>query len=66
MAAILGPMEKLVHDTAGALIDKKIPQKVSDSVTGLVSAGFGIVSDLLAIVQDLTKPEAAPAKPPQS
>lgn len=66
MATILGPLQGLVHDAAGALIDNKIPGKLSDSVTGFVSAGFGIVNDVLGIVRDLTKPEAAPAKPPQS
>lgn len=66
MATIPGPLQQLVHDTAGALIDNKIPGKLSDSATGFLSAGFGIVNDLLVIVRDLTKPEAAPAKPPQS
>ncbi|MDA8051267.1 MAG: hypothetical protein M0002_14910 [Rhodospirillales bacterium] len=66
MARILGPVGELVHDAAAALIDNKIPQKISDSVTGFVSAGFGIVNDVLGIVRDLTKPEAAPGKPPQS
>jgi len=66
MATILEPVQQLVHDAAGALIDNEIPGKISDSVTGFVSAGFGIVNDLLVVVRDLTKPEAAPAKPPQS
>lgn len=66
MATILQPLQQLVHDTAGALVDNKIPGKISDSVTGFVSAGFGIVNDVLGIVRDVTKPEAAEAKPPQS
>jgi hypothetical protein len=66
MATILGPVGQLVHDSASALIDNQIPKKVSDSVTGFVASGFGIVNDVLGIVRDLTKPDAAPSKPPQN
>lgn len=66
MAMVSSALGQLVHDAAAALIDNKIPEKLSDSVTGFVSAGFGIMSDVLVIVRDLAKPEAAPDKPPQS
>lgn len=66
MATILGPVGQTVHDAAGALIDNQIPKKLSDSVTGFVAAGFGIVDDVLKIVRDLTQPDAAVSQPPKS
>ena len=66
MATILGPVGQAVHDAAGALIDNQIPKKLSDSVTGFVASGFGIVDDVLKIVRDLTQPDSAVSQPPKS
>lgn len=63
MTTILGRVEQLVHDAAGALIDNKIPKKLSESVTGFVASGFEIVNDVLGIVRDLTKSDAVPPPP---
>lgn len=56
MATILDPLTTTVHDTAAALIDQQIPTKLATAVNGFVTAGFGIVGDVLTIVRDLTAP----------
>ena len=55
MATILGAVRQLVHDASTAFIDNQITQKMSDLATSTLKAGFDIVDDALAIVQDLTK-----------
>ncbi|HSB73516.1 MAG TPA: hypothetical protein VLT62_29675 [Candidatus Methylomirabilis sp.] len=60
---VLGSVKRLVHETATALIDNQIPQKMSDLATSTVKSGFDIVGDVLEIVRDLTKEQAG--KQPQ-
>lgn len=55
---VLGSVKRLVHDTATALIDNQIPQKMSELAASAVKSGFDIVGDVLAIVRDLTKEQA--------
>lgn len=55
---VLGSVKRLVHDTATALIDNQIPQKMSELAASTVKSGFDIVGDVLAIVRDLTKEQA--------
>ena len=63
MATIVGSVRGLIHDTAGALIDNQIPTKLGTAVTDLVTASFGIVNDVLKVIQDVTA-EAAQPDPP--
>jgi hypothetical protein len=63
MATILGPIGRVVHDAAAGLIENQIPKKVADSVNGLVNSGSGIVTDVLGIIRDITRPDDAPTPP---
>jgi hypothetical protein len=56
MASILSPITTLIHDTAAALVDKQIPDKVATTINGFVTSGFQVVSDLLSVVSEVTKP----------
>jgi hypothetical protein len=62
MATTFGSVRQLVHDTAAGLVDNAIPTKIAGSINGLVTSGFGIVTDVLAILRDLMKPD--PPTPP--
>ena len=63
MATLFGSVQGLIHDTASALVDKQIASKLSNTVTGFVSSGFGIVDDTLKIVRDLSAPPPAQPQP---
>jgi hypothetical protein len=65
MATILGPVGRLIHETAAGLIDNQVPDKLASTVNGFVTSGFGIVTDLLKITRDITKPDSEPT-PPQT
>jgi hypothetical protein len=60
MASIFSPVGTLIHDTAAALIDKQIPDKLASTINGFVTSGFQVVSDVLGVVRDVTKPTTAP------
>jgi hypothetical protein len=55
--SLLGPLNKVINDTATQIVDNEIPTKVSQVLTTLVSSSFGVVDDLLKQVQDLTQAE---------
>jgi hypothetical protein len=60
MATILDPISKAIHDTAATLLDQQVPTKFANAVSGLVTAGFDVVGNVLTIVRDLTAPAAPP------
>ncbi|MBY0332005.1 MAG: hypothetical protein K2X49_15185 [Acetobacteraceae bacterium] len=60
----LGAVDKLVHDTAAALLAKDVPGKLAGTLGSAITAGFGVVSDVLEIVRDVTAPEPAPPPAP--
>jgi hypothetical protein len=63
MASILDSVGKLVHGTTTALLDNKVPDRLSDVITTAVKSGFDVIRDSLKVIQDLTKPaETAPPK----
>lgn len=62
MAVIPGAIGRLAHDTATVLIDRQITKTLASAVTDVVTTGFGLVDELLKVVQDLTAPP--PAAPP--
>jgi hypothetical protein len=63
VASIFGSIENLIHNTAQAVIDAQITTKISDTYSGFVSSGFGVVNDTIKIVRDITAP-TPPAPPP--
>lgn len=62
MASLTGSIGKLIYGTATALIDNEVPAKVSSAITTAVSAGFGTLTDVLKVVQEMSAPADA-AKP---
>jgi hypothetical protein len=66
MATIFSSLRQLVHDTAAGLIEDQIPTKLANTVNSLVTSSFGIITDLLSIVRDLSKSDtqAPPASGP--
>jgi len=63
VATILDPITNTIHDTAAALIDERVPDKIAGAVNGFVTAGFGVITDVLTIVRDLTASSPAPPGP---
>ena len=64
MATIFGSIERVIHDTADALIQNQIATKISDMYTGFISAGFKIVDDTLKVVRDVTTTPPSPPPAP--
>jgi hypothetical protein len=67
-ANILGSFNKIINETATAIIDSNIASKISDVLNTLVNSTFEAVEDTLKKVQDLTKTEGSaestePAEP---
>lgn len=67
MATIFGAIEGLIHDTTEAVIDSQVTTKLSgmyssavtasaSAVTGFITAGFGVVDDVLTIVANVSAP----------
>jgi len=63
MASFLGPIGRLIHSTAGTLIDNQVTSRLSTTVNDLVTSGFKVVEEVLKVAQDLTAP--GPAQPSQ-
>jgi hypothetical protein len=63
MATLFGSLKGLVHDTSAALVDKEIPSKLSETFSGFLKSGFGIVDDVLTILRDLTAPDETQSQP---
>jgi hypothetical protein len=63
MATLFGSLKGLIHDVAAGLVDNQIAAKVSNTVTGFVSSGFGVVDDVFKIVRDVTTSSPPPPQP---
>jgi len=62
---ILGSFNKIINETAKAIIDSNITSKISEILNTLVNSTFEAVEDTLKKLQDLTKAEesAEPEEP---
>ncbi|NLI83729.1 MAG: hypothetical protein GX443_18905 [Deltaproteobacteria bacterium] len=56
-SVILGSLNRIVHETAKAITDNEIPDKLANVVTSVATTCFGVIKDMLIKIQDLTKQE---------
>ncbi len=62
MATIIGSIGRVVHELSAGLLDKQIPDKLSDAATSVVRAGFEVVGDVLRVVKESTAPDEPPTE----
>jgi len=63
MPTMVESLKAPVHDIAQALLDQHIPTRLADTLNGFVTAGFGVVGSVLAIVRDVTAPDGPGSTP---
>jgi hypothetical protein len=58
--SVLGPLNKIIHDTTAEFRSKGITSNLADVVSTFVKTTLEAVDDILKKVQDLTEEEASP------
>lgn len=56
-SGIMGSLNQIIHETAKAITDNEIPDKLANVVTSVATTCFGVIKDALLKIQDLTKQE---------
>ena len=62
--SLLGPFNKIINETTGAIVDSEIPKKVSGVITTFISSSTSVVEDVLKKIQDVTREEPPPPPEP--
>lgn len=62
MGGMLDPFRKILNETAQAIIDNELPEKMSDVINRFVTSVFDVVDDAVEGIRDKT--EEKPKEPP--